>query len=98
MTPTVSRVFPVSLALLPLPLAGEGGGEGLLSTTAAARRPSLAVRVRACKPGPLRGLAACAISKVAPDQAIGLIWPHLGALFLALIVIAVFPWILISFL
>ena len=40
LTPTVSRVFPVSLALLPLPLAGEGGGEGLRSTTAAARRPS----------------------------------------------------------
>ena len=55
-------------------------------------------RLLTCKPGPLRGLAACAIGKVAPDQAIGRIWPHLGALFLALIVIAVFPWISIGFL
>ena len=42
--------------------------------------------------------AACAIGKVAPDQAIGRVWPHLGALFLALIVIALFPWISIGFL
>ena len=42
--------------------------------------------------------AACAIGKVAPDQAIGRVWPHLGALFLALIVIALFAWISIGFL
>ena len=42
--------------------------------------------------------AACAIGKVAPDQAIGRVWPHLGALFLALIVIAAIPWISTGFL
>jgi len=42
--------------------------------------------------------AACAIGKVAPDQAIGRVWPHLGALFIALIVIAAVPWISIGFL
>lgn len=42
--------------------------------------------------------AACAIGKVAPDQAIGRVWPHLGALFLALIVIAAIPWISVGFL
>ncbi|MEP7297930.1 MAG: TRAP transporter large permease subunit [Burkholderiales bacterium] len=42
--------------------------------------------------------AACAIGKVAPDQAIGRVWPHLGALFVALIVIAAIPWISTGFL
>ncbi|MBL0089045.1 MAG: TRAP transporter large permease subunit [Ideonella sp.] len=42
--------------------------------------------------------AACAIGKVPPDKAIGRVWPHLGALFLALIVIAAIPWISIGFL
>lgn len=42
--------------------------------------------------------AACAIGKVAPDKAIGRVWPHLGALFIALIVIAAIPWISIGFL
>ncbi len=42
--------------------------------------------------------AACAIGKVAPDRAIGRVWPHLGALFLALIVIAAIPWLSIGFL
>ena len=42
--------------------------------------------------------AACAIGKVAPDQAIARVWPHLGALFLALIVIAAIPWISTGFL
>jgi tripartite ATP-independent transporter DctM subunit len=42
--------------------------------------------------------AACAIGKVAPDKAIGRVWPHLGALFLALIVIAAIPWISTGFL
>jgi tripartite ATP-independent transporter DctM subunit len=42
--------------------------------------------------------AACAIGKVPPDQAIGRVWPHLGALFVALLVIAAIPWISIGFL
>jgi len=42
--------------------------------------------------------AACAIGKVAPDQAIARVWPHLGALFVALIVIAAIPWISVGFL
>jgi tripartite ATP-independent transporter DctM subunit len=42
--------------------------------------------------------AACAIGKVAPDKAIGRVWPHLGALFVALIVIAAIPWISTGFL
>ena len=42
--------------------------------------------------------AACAIGKVAPDKAFGRVWPHLGALFIALIVIAAIPWISIGFL
>ena len=42
--------------------------------------------------------AACAIGKVAPDKAIGRVWPHLGALFIALIVIAAIPWISTGFL
>jgi tripartite ATP-independent transporter DctM subunit len=42
--------------------------------------------------------AACAIGKVAPDRAIGRVWPHLGALFVALIVIAAIPWISTGFL
>ena len=51
------------LALLPLPL-GEGWGEGAAAEGShagvlAGRWPSLAVRVPACKPEPLRGLAAC---------------------------------------
>ena len=42
--------------------------------------------------------AACAIGKVAPSEAIGRVWPHLGALFVALIVIAAIPWISTGFL
>ncbi|MFO1218013.1 MAG: TRAP transporter large permease subunit [Burkholderiaceae bacterium] len=42
--------------------------------------------------------AACAIGRVAPDQAFGRVWPHLGALFVALLVIAAVPWISIGFL
>ncbi len=45
--------------LLPLPL-GEGGGEGHREAITHAPGPSLAVRVRACKPRPLSGLGACA--------------------------------------
>jgi tripartite ATP-independent transporter DctM subunit len=42
--------------------------------------------------------AACAIGKVAPDQAFARVWPHLGALFIALLVIAANPWISTGFL
>jgi tripartite ATP-independent transporter DctM subunit len=42
--------------------------------------------------------AACAIGKVPPDQAFSRVWPHLGALFVALLVIAAIPWISIGFL
>ena len=42
--------------------------------------------------------AACAIGKVAPDKAIGRVWPHLGALAVALVVIAAIPWISVGFL
>jgi len=42
--------------------------------------------------------AACAIGKVAPDQAFSRVWPHLAALFVALLVIAAIPWISTGFL
>ena len=42
--------------------------------------------------------AACAIGRVNPDNAMGHIWPYLGALFVALILIAAIPWISIGFL
>ncbi|MDB5804166.1 MAG: transporter permease, partial [Betaproteobacteria bacterium] len=42
--------------------------------------------------------AACAIGRVAPDQAIWRVWPHLGALFVALIIVALIPWISTGFL
>ncbi len=42
--------------------------------------------------------AACAIGKVEPDQALGRIWPYLGALMVALLVIAFVPWVSIGFL
>ena len=42
--------------------------------------------------------AACAIGRVDPDVAMPHVWPYLGALFVALILIAVFPWISIGFL
>ncbi len=42
--------------------------------------------------------AACAIGKVPPEQAFSRVWPHLGALFVALLVIAAVPWISIGFL
>ena len=42
--------------------------------------------------------AACAIGQVKPDEAIGKIWPYLGALMVALLLIAIFPWISIGFL
>ena len=42
--------------------------------------------------------AACAIGRVSPDQAMPRVWRYLGALFLALIVIAAVPWLSIGFL
>ena len=42
--------------------------------------------------------AACAIGRVSPDEAMGRVWPYLGALLLALIVVAVWPWLSIGFL
>jgi tripartite ATP-independent transporter DctM subunit len=42
--------------------------------------------------------AACAIGRVNPDRAMHLIWPYLGALFVALVLIAAIPWISIGFL
>lgn len=42
--------------------------------------------------------AACAIGRVNPDLAIKRVWPYLAALFVALLLIAAFPWISIGFL
>jgi tripartite ATP-independent transporter DctM subunit len=42
--------------------------------------------------------AACAIGEVNPDLAFKRVWPYLGALLVALIVIAIFPWLSIGFL
>ena len=41
---------------------------------------------------------ACAIGRVSPDEAMGRVWPYLGALALALIVVAALPWLSIGFL
>ena len=41
---------------------------------------------------------ACAIGRVSPDVAIHSVWPHLGALLLALLAITLIPWISIGFL
>lgn len=42
--------------------------------------------------------AACAIGKVAPDEAMGQVWPYLLAVLGALIVVAFVPWLSIGFL
>src|SRR6266852_1780858 len=42
--------------------------------------------------------AACAIGRVSPDAAMGRVWPYLGALLLALIVVALVPWLSVGFL
>jgi tripartite ATP-independent transporter DctM subunit len=42
--------------------------------------------------------AACAIGRVAPDEAMGRVWPYLGAVLAALIVVAFFPWLSVGFL
>ncbi|HUN49785.1 MAG TPA: TRAP transporter large permease subunit [Candidatus Sulfotelmatobacter sp.] len=42
--------------------------------------------------------AACAIGRVSPDIAMGRVWPYLGALLLALVVVALLPWLSVGFL
>jgi len=42
--------------------------------------------------------AACAIGRVDPDRAVSYVWPYLGALFVALVIIAAVPWLSIGFL
>lgn len=41
---------------------------------------------------------ACAIGRVDPDRAMAHLWPYLGALFIALILIAAVPWLSTGFL
>ena len=41
---------------------------------------------------------ACAIGRVPPDEAMGRMWPYLGALLAAVILVAAIPWISIGFL
>ena len=42
--------------------------------------------------------AACAIGRVSPDVAMARVWPHLAALFVALLILIVVPWFSIGFL
>jgi tripartite ATP-independent transporter DctM subunit len=42
--------------------------------------------------------AACAIGRVSPDEAMGRVWPYLGAVLLALLIVAFVPWLSIGFL
>ena len=42
--------------------------------------------------------AACAIGRVSPDEAIGRVWPYLAAVFTALILVVLIPWLSIGFL
>jgi tripartite ATP-independent transporter DctM subunit len=42
--------------------------------------------------------AACAIGKVSPDEAMRPVWLYLGALFIAVICLAAFPWLSVVFL
>jgi tripartite ATP-independent transporter DctM subunit len=41
---------------------------------------------------------ACAIGRISPDDALWRIWPYIGALVVALIIVAAFPWLSIGFL
>ena len=41
---------------------------------------------------------SCAIGGASPDAAMGRVWPYLGALLVAVIVVAAFPWLSIGFL
>jgi tripartite ATP-independent transporter DctM subunit len=42
--------------------------------------------------------AACAIGRVDPQAAMGRVWPYLGAVLIALIIVALVPWLSIGFL
>jgi TRAP-type C4-dicarboxylate transport system permease large subunit len=42
--------------------------------------------------------AACAIGRVAPEAAIGRVWPYLAAVLAALVIVALVPWLSIGFL
>jgi tripartite ATP-independent transporter DctM subunit len=42
--------------------------------------------------------AACAIGRVSPDDAMGRVWPYLGALMVALVIVAAIPWLSVGFL
>jgi TRAP-type C4-dicarboxylate transport system permease large subunit len=42
--------------------------------------------------------AACAIGRISPDDAMGRVWPYLGALMVALVIVAAIPWLSIGFL
>src|ERR1700732_2112172 len=42
--------------------------------------------------------AACAIGRVSPDEAMGRVWPYLGAVLIALVVVALIPWLSIGLL
>jgi TRAP-type C4-dicarboxylate transport system permease large subunit len=42
--------------------------------------------------------AACAIAKVDPDGAMKRVWPYLGALFVALLILVAVPWVSVGFL
>jgi len=42
--------------------------------------------------------AACAIGKVSPDVAMPRVWPHMGALFIALLLLVFVPWFSTGFL
>jgi tripartite ATP-independent transporter DctM subunit len=42
--------------------------------------------------------AACAIGRVPPDAAMGRVWPYLGAVLAALVLVALVPWLSIGFL
>jgi TRAP-type C4-dicarboxylate transport system permease large subunit len=37
--------------------------------------------------------AACAVGRVEPDEAMTRIWPYLGALLRAVIIVAAIPWL-----
>ena len=42
--------------------------------------------------------AACAIGRVSPDVAMPRVWPHMGALFIALLLLVFVPWFSVGFL
>jgi len=41
---------------------------------------------------------ACAIGRVNPDDAMGAVWPYIGALVVALLLVAAIPWLSTGFL